>query len=279
MFYRVVMQGRALGGADVDEVKRHFVRVTGLPAAFAEQLFGGIPQIIKRQVPQTDAERIAATLRAIGAAATVEPEPPAAEAETPEGIQVVAAPLNAGPPTIIPGAMAPPPSAPVPSRHTRWLRLLRGRWSLLRDAFMLAALAILLTPVVEDLLAEMRHTSAPARVAPKRTPAAEVVPPAPVMVATLMYGPWRCTDQRTGVSTYWSYGANGALIFHGDVLSDAPAPAGAAASAPNGWKLEGQRLFHTFAQRAPDIYTVAQLTLARLRYGDERDFDIECRRP
>ena len=87
MFYRVVMQGRALGGADLNDVKRDFVRVTGLPVPVAEQLFGGMPQVIKRQVPQTDAERIVATLRAIGAAATVEREPPGAEDETPEGIQ------------------------------------------------------------------------------------------------------------------------------------------------------------------------------------------------
>ena len=99
------------------------------------------------------------------------------------------------------------------------------------------------------------------------------------MKETSLHGPWRCTDQRTGVSTYWSYGANGVLTFHGDVLTDGPAPPGIAASAPIGWKLDGQRLFHTFAQRAADTYTVSQLTLARLRYGDERGFDIECRRP
>ena len=278
MFYRVVMQGRALGGADIGEVKRHFVRVTGLPVTVAEQLFGGMPQVIKRRVAQTDAERIAATLRAIGAAATVEIEPPGTEDETPEEIRMVAHPFNHGPPTIIPGSMAPPDSTPAPSRHARWLRTLRSKkWSLLRDAALLVAGAVLLAPIADSLLETTRPTPAPARVAPKR-PAA-TVPSAPVMTATLLHGPWRCTDQRTGVSTYWSYGANGVLTFHGDVLSDGPAPSGAATSAPTGWNLEGQRLSHTFAQRVPDTYTVAELTLARLRYGDERELDIECRRP
>ena len=131
MYYRVVMQGRALGGADIGEVKRHFVRVTGLPVTVAEQLFGGMPQVIKRRVAPTDAERIAATLRAIGAAATVEIEPPGTEDETLEEIRMVAHPFNQGPPTIMPGSMAPPDSTPAPSRHARWLRTLRSKkWSL-----------------------------------------------------------------------------------------------------------------------------------------------------
>lgn len=275
MYYRVVIQGRTLGGADVDEVKRHFVRVTGLPARVAEQLFGGMPKVIKRQVPQTDAERIAATLRAIGAAATVERELPGTEDETPEGIQVVATALNAGPPTIIPGS-APPPDVTPPSRNSRTLRALRARLPLLLGGAVVVAGAILLAPVVDDLVANLRPAPAPARVAPARATAPEIVQSAPVMNPTLMHGPWRCTNQRTGVSTYWTYGADGDLIFHGDALSDRARPG---TSGPTGWKLEGQRLSHTFAQRAPDTYTVAELTLARLQYGDERDLAIECRRP
>ena len=113
MFYRVVIQGRTLGGADVEEVKSQFVRVTGLPLGVAEGLFGGMPQVIKRQVPKTDAERIAATLRAIGAAATVEREVPGTDDETPEGALMIATPFNNGPPTIIPGV-------------SKWLQLSRS---------------------------------------------------------------------------------------------------------------------------------------------------------
>jgi len=57
MFYRVVMQGRTLGGADIEEVKKQFVRVTGLPMSVAEQMFGGMPQVVKRQLAQPDAWR------------------------------------------------------------------------------------------------------------------------------------------------------------------------------------------------------------------------------
>ena len=279
MFYRVVMQGRTLDGAAVDEVKRHFVRVTGLPAAVAEQFFGGGPQVIKRQVPQTDAERIAATLRAIGAAATIERELPATEDKTPAGIQVVATPLNAGPPTIIPGAVPLPPSTPAPSRHARWLRAAGAKWPMLLGGIVLVAGAILLAPVVDDFVMSLRPTTAPAQAAPKRTPTPEGVQAAPVMNATLMHGPWRCTDQRTGVSKFWSYGADGTVIFYGDVLRDGPPRNGLDAPAPTGWKLDGQQLRHTFAQRAPDAYTVTELTLARMRYGDGRDLEIQCRRP
>jgi hypothetical protein len=279
MFYRVVMQGRTLGGADVEEVKRQFVRVTGLPATVADGLFGGMPQVVKRQLTQADAERIAATLRAIGAAATVERELQGKEDETPEGIRVVATPLNAGPPTVIPG-MEPPPVeiAPV-SRQRRWLDTMREKWPLILGGLALVAGAILLEPFAADLVGRMRRSPAPAPVAAKPAPPPEVVEPVTELNANFLQGPWRCTDQRTGASTYWSYAADGALIFHGDVLKEGGAPRGAAASAPTGWKLEGRRLLHTFAQRAPDTYAVADLTLTRLRYGDERGLEIQCRRP
>ena len=279
MFYRVVMQGRTLGGADVDEVKRHFVRVTGLPARVADNFFGGVPQVIKRQVPQSDAERIAATLRAIGAAATVEREPSSTESETPEGIQVVATSLPAGPPTVAPGAVPQADSTPAAARHVRLLRALRDKRLLLMGGTVLVAGAILLAPIVDDLLRSVRSSPTPTRAAPVRATAPEVVPPAPAINPSLLRGPWRCTDQHTGVSAYWSYAAVGVLIFHGDALSDRHTPLGNPPSAPTGWKLDGRRLLHTFAQRAPDTYTVAELTLSHLRYGNDRDLDIECRRP
>ncbi|MFO1325404.1 MAG: hypothetical protein U1F15_15260 [Burkholderiales bacterium] len=283
MFYRVVLQGRTLGGADVEEVKRQFVRVTGLPPSVADRLFGGTPEVIKRQVPQTDAERIAATLRAIGAAAVVERELPGAEDATREGVRVVVAPLHNGPPTIIPGGAGPADSAPVASPRARRLRTVREKWPMVAGGIALVAVAILLAPYIDDLVADLRRATSPAPppapVAPARTPTAAAAAHAAPLNAALLHGPWRCVDQRTGVSTYWSYADHGTLIFHGDALSDRPAPGAAGASAPTGWKIEGRRLSHTFERGAPVTYTLTDLTLSRLRYGDERGADIECRRP
>src|SRR5690242_18941189 len=121
MFYRVVMQGRTVGGAELATVKREFVRVTGLPVRVADDMFGGMPKVIKRKVPQADAERIASTLRAIGAAATVEREVGVVDAEdaTHEGIEIIAAPLGHGPPTVAPGMT--PPETPAASRPKKGL--------------------------------------------------------------------------------------------------------------------------------------------------------------
>jgi len=279
MLYRVVLQGRTLDGADVKEVKKHFIRVTGLPTLAADELFEGTPQVIKRQLSQTDAERIAATLRAIGAAATVERELPGTGDESPEGIHVVAAPLHAGPPTVIPGSEPLPVTAPAPSRQARLLRAVRAKLPLFLGGAALVAGAIVLAPFVDDFVQNLRSDPAPTPVAPVRAPEPDAAHAPPPMNPTLIHGPWRCVDQRTGASTYWTYVESGTLIFHGDVLSDRPPPPAIAASAPTAWKLEGQQLLHTYAQRVPDAYTVTDLTLSRLRYGDGRRLDIQCRRP
>jgi len=276
MFYRVVMQGRTLGGWDVAAVKRDFVRVTGLSAKAAEDLFGGMPKVIKRQMAQSDAERIAATLRAIGAAATVERELAGTEDKTPEGIRIVATPLNSGPPTVIPG-MEPPVEPPVPkSKARRVLDALAEKWPVIAGAAAVIAGAVLLAPYADELLTKMRRAPAAAVAKASPTPVEPVLPTA-ALNPTLLQGPWRCVDQRTGVSTYWSYSPDGILIFHGDVLSDRPAPRNS--STPTMWKLDDRRLLHTFDQHAPETYTVAELTLTRLRYGNERGLDIACRRP
>ena len=281
MFYRVVIQGRTIGGADVHEVKYQFVRVTGLPLGVVEGLFGGMPQVIKRQVPKTDAERIAATLRAIGAAATVEREVPGTDDETPEGALVIVTPFNNGPPTIIPGAAASLEVSPAAARRARMRRAMRSKWTRLGGGAILVAGAIVLAPFAEDYLPGMNSAPAPVRAAPARAPVSEVeaVQSTLVINASLLQGPWRCTNQRTGVSAYWSYGANGGLIFHGDVLSEKPPSSELAASTPTRWTVEGQRMSHLYQQRAPDTYTLTQLSLARLRYSGERGLDIECRRP
>jgi len=279
MYYRVVMQGRTLGGADVEEVKRHFMRVTGLPPGVAEKFFGGMPQVVKRKMRESDAERIAATLRAIGAAATVEREVGSGDDETADEIRIVANPLNAGPPTVIPGSQAASNETVAPSRSRRWLREALDKWPMLLGVVAVVAAAVLLAPVANDYLTQIRR--APAPPIPPAKPA--IVPqanePAAALNPSLLHGPWRCTDQRTGVATYWSYNPDGSLVYHGAVLSDRQAPPSSDAAAPNAWKVEGRRLVQSYAQRAPDTYAVDMLTLSRLHYGNDRGLEIECRRP
>ena len=94
-----------------------------------------------------------------------------------------------------------------------------------------------------------------------------------------LHGPWRCTDQHTGASTYWTYAPTGALTHHGDVLSDRPARTSTdTPTAPVGWTLEGRRILHALAEGASNAYTVGELTLSRLRYSDGK-LEIQCRRP
>ena len=130
MFYRVVLQGQVAHGADVSEVKREFMRITALPSSVTDRLFGGMPKIIKRQVLEADAERIALTLRAIGAPATIERESEAGPDAGPEGPATLA-PLG-GTDTIA-FHDSPPVEAPVSSKTSRWPRPragggCRGSW-------------------------------------------------------------------------------------------------------------------------------------------------------
>ena len=277
MFYRVVMQGRTVGGADLATVKREFVRVTGLPVRVADDMFGGMPKVIKRKAEQADAERIAATLRAIGAAATVERENPGSDAgdATDRGIEIIAAPLS-GPPTVAPG-MAPPDEAPVRSKKG-WASDLREKWPVVLGTFALVGAAVYFADEVSGLLSIFRP--APAAVAPKAGPregADQAAAGAATFNPSLLHGPWRCVDQRTGLGVYWNYAPDGGLVFHGDVLSDRPAAT--AADAATGWNLEGTKLLHRHAKGEVDAFKVAFLSLSRLRYVGDRGYEIECRRP
>jgi hypothetical protein len=279
MFYRVVMQGRATGGADIATVKREFVRVTGLPVSVADDMFGGMPKVIKRKAPQADAERIAATLRAIGAAATVEREVASNDAddETDEGIEIIAAPLGNGPPTLAPGMAPPEAPAIAGSLQKAWVRDLRDKWPVALGTIALVGAAMYFAPDVSGWVASFRPP--PAAPAPKAVARQTDAEPAQASVAfnpSLLHGPWRCVDQRTGLGVYWSYGAEGGLVFHGEVLSDRGAPASGAAV---GWGLEGAKLLHKNPQGEVEAFKVTNLTLSRLRYVGDRGLEIECRRP
>lgn len=278
MHYRVVLQGRTVGGADIEHVKREFIRVTGLPAKMADTYFDGMPHPVKRQVSQADAERIAATLRAIGAAASVEREVAEGEEEDRGEIRIVANPLISGPPSIIPGMGGATMAAPVVS-PPRWVRQLREKLPLIAGAVVLALGAMQLAPIVDEFIQTVKP-AAPAP-APAKPAAHPEEPGAPAALnALLLPGPWRCTDQRTGITTYWTYQEDGKVIYHGDTFKDGALVATSPKDAPSAWKLAGDRLVLTFPQGETEALAVQALTLGNLRYGDPRKrIEIDCRRP
>ena len=235
MFYRVVMQGRTVGGADLAVVKREFVRVTGLPVNVADDMFGGMPKVIKRKLEEADAERIAGTLRAIGDADDAD-----------EGIDIIAAPLGNGPPTVTPG-MVPPPDVAPPRKGMQWLTNVREKGPIVIGTLAIVGAAVYFAPEVSGWVSSFRTPEpalpkAAARVDPGQAAATVAVPVNP----SLLHGPWRCVDQQTGLGVYWNYGSDGALTCHGDVLSDRSAPSNAAA---NGWRIEGGKLLHKHTLR------------------------------
>ncbi|MFO1303632.1 MAG: hypothetical protein U1F54_07855 [Burkholderiales bacterium] len=278
MFYRVVMQGRTVGGADVAAVKREFVRVTGLPVRVADDMFGGMPKVIKRKAGQADAERIAATLRAIGAVATVERESPGAadDDDADEGIEIIANPLS-GPPTVAPGIT--PQYPPPTSKNSRWLSDLREKLPALLGVLAVLGAAVYFGPEASDYIMTLRKpTDAPEPKAAKSAVGEQSAAGQSLTFnVTLLHGPWRCVDQRTGLGVYWSYNADGGLLFHGEVLSDRIASTGP--SVPTAWRLENGKLLHQHSGGEVDSFKVGFLSLARLRYVGDRGLEVECRRP
>jgi hypothetical protein len=278
MFYRIVLQGRATADHDLATVKREFARVTGLPENVSERLFAEAPQSLKDNLTQADAERIAATLRAIGAAVTIERDLLASLDSADGGVRELQAPDHRGPPTIVPGSeAAPTPASAPPTRVQRMLRRSRPYLAFAVGTPIAVVLLLVLGPHASDAFRALRPARTATAEPVKRLPAEPPPPPAPPS-ASALHGPWRCTDQRTGLAVYWTYGADGALTFHGDTIKEGAARPGDP-SVPSGWQLEGNRLAFTFAQRPPVAYTVSDLSLMRLRYGDGRDVDIQCRRP
>lgn len=138
---------------------------------------------------------------------------------------------------------------------------------------------VLLAPFADDALLALRPARA-ASAAPIKPKSAETPAPASLArpSASALQGPWRCTDQRTGLAAYWTFGADGTLTFYGDTFKEGAArPVDPAV--PNGWQLTDDRLVLTFAQKLPVSYKVSDLSLSRLHYSDGRDLDIQCRRP
>jgi hypothetical protein len=277
MFYRVVLQGRAAGDRDMATVKREFARVTGMPQDVTERLFAHAPHPLKERVAQADAERIAVTLRAIGAAVTVERDLLASLDSVEGDAQEIMPPEHRGPPTVVPGSEAAAAPAP-PTASQRMLRRLRPFLPYFIGIPLMIGALLLLAPFADDALRALQPVRTKPPEPPRPVPVE--VAPAPLLPpnANVLNGPWRCTDQRTGLSTYWTFGADGTLVFHGDTFKEDPART-ADGTVPTGWHYEDARLVMTFADKPPLSYPVSDMSLSRLRYGDGNETDIQCRRP
>jgi hypothetical protein len=271
MFYRIVLQVHAQGGAALDEVKRQFSSVTGLPANVTEQLFAAAPTVLKRQVEQADAERISQTLRAIGANVTVEP---VFHVPVPVGIDPVTVP---GLPRTAAAIELPPP--PVTEQATRSsMRRRAARLAKVVAAAVVLAGAIVVAYQYEESLRDARQSARPASVAKKPAHAADASPEAPAFTREHVVGPWRCTDQNTGASTYWVYGEDGVLSYHGDDANHGDKPI-LRPDLPIAWALDGDRLTWRYEAAPPRTIVLDRLALMQLDYRDAQGDAIRCRRP
>jgi hypothetical protein len=271
MFYRIVLQSHAQQGAALEEVKRQFSYVTGLPASVTDQLFAAAPTVIKRQVEQVDADRISETLRAIGANVTVEP---VFHAPVPVGLDPVTVP---GLPMRAAAIELPPPpvaeQAARPSMRRRAVRLAKAV-----VAAVILAGAIVVAYQYEETLREARHSSRQVPVVKKPTLAADAPPEVPAFKPSHIVGPWRCTDQNTGASTYWVYGEDGALSYYGDDANHGDKPI-ARPGLPIAWALDGNRLTWRYEAAPSRTVVLDTLVLMQLDYRDAQGDAIRCRRP
>ena len=255
---------------------REFARVTGMPQNVTEDLFAKAPQLLKDRAAEADAERIATTLRAIGAAVTVERDLLASQEAVDGGVQELVAPNHRGPPTEAPGSVPAPAPTPL-SAVQRLRRRLRPRLRILVGASLAVILVVALAPFADDILRALDPMPVVPPV-PVKPSAVETPTPAAPPKAIDLHGAWRCTDQRTGLSVYWTFEADGTLTFHGDTFKDGP-PLASDPDVPTGWQLTGDRLEFTFARKPPIAYTVSELSFSQLHFSDGRNLDIRCRRP
>lgn len=271
MFYRIVLQVHAQNEVALDEVKRKFSYVTGLPANVTEQLFATAPTVLKRQIEQADADRIAQTLRAIGANVTVEP---VFHTPVPVGIDPVTVP---GLPSAAAAIELPPP--PVAEQATRPSTRLRfGRLAKVVVAAVVLAAAIVVAYQYEEAWREARESPAKAPVAKQSARAADAPPEVPAFKPDHIVGPWRCTDQNTGASTYWVYGEDGTLSYHGDDANHGDKPI-VRPDLPIGWSLDGNRLMWRYETAPSRTVVLDKLVLMELDYRDSQGDAIRCRRP
>lgn len=269
MLYRIVLHSNFPPGADPAAVKREFARVTGLTQGVTEQLFGVASTVIKRQVAKADAERIAATLRAVGVQTTVE-----LEGGAPDNVPL-------GDPTIAPAIDALAGPAAKPSQAKRFAGRLRRYADV---GLMLAALAGLGWALLQ-LYDYLHPPVAPVRAAPKPAAAVAAEPPpaapAPLKAANLE-GPWRCTQQRTGLVEYWLYRMDGTLVFNGEADFSKGEKLLQGPDVPDGWRLVGNRVLWLYPGKGEDAAranTATELTLTRFDFEDVKGDATSCRRP
>ncbi|MFO1398136.1 MAG: hypothetical protein U1F48_13830 [Burkholderiales bacterium] len=270
MLYRIVLHSKFPEGSDPATVKREFARVTGLTRDVTEQLFAPASTVIKRQVQRADAERIAATLRAVGVQTTVE-----LEGGAPDNVPL-------GDPTVAPAldALAGGPVKPSPTKR------LAGRLRTYTDVvLMVAALAGLgwaLLQVYEHLHPPADLGKPVPKAAVTRPPVADApAAPAPLKAANLE-GPWRCTDQRTGLVHYWLYRADGTVVFNGESDFTKGEKPQEGPDVPIGWRLAGRKVVWLYPNKPEDAAranNVIELTLTRFDFEDAKGDAISCRRP
>ncbi len=275
MYYRIVLQGHVADGRNQAEVRHQFSRVTGLPPGVTAQMFGSTPNVIKRQLPRADAERIAATLRAIGASVTLEPDYQGPSAGGLDPVTLPAIP-NFGPIGLPPE----PAAAPPPSRGSRALRKL-GQWALpVLGVGLIVAAALYFAPEFEAFVRKWRKAPEPppmtvVRKAPiDAAPAQEASGPR----ADHVHGPWRCTNQTDGSSTYWIYRPDGTLAYVGDDMKHGDQPI-AGPDVPTTWALDGDDLRLGGPGGAERALKIERLTLMQLEYRDPKGNATRCSRP
>jgi hypothetical protein len=267
MLYRVVLQGPPVGDENAAQVQREFMRVTALPEHVTAQLFAQMPQVLKRGLPEADAERIAQTLRAIGAVAAVEREATFRAG----GID----PLTITPVTPPPDTVESSPASATPSA----LRRARPFVLWVAGVAVPVAVATVSAPAFDDWLSTLRPTAGPAApaVGPKRarTPAPLETP---VFNPTFAHGPWRCTDQRTGTTTYWLYAEGGLLAYLGNEIEHGDRPI-SGPDFPDTWSITPEQLTWRFATKPPQNFKLLDLSFVHLNYAVNAGHETHCIRP
>lgn len=271
MLYRIVLHSKFPEGSDPATVKREFARVTGLTREVTEQLFGTASTVIKRQAARADAERIAATLRAVGVQTTVE-----LEGGAPDNVPL-------GDPTVAP-ALDALANAPVkPSSTKRLAGRLRRYTDVVLMIVALAGLGWALLQLYEYLHPPVDITKAVPKSTVARPAATEPSAPASVpLKAANLEGPWRCTHQRTGLVEYWLYRADGTLVFNGETDFSKGEKPREGPDVPIGWRLVDRKVLWLYPGKAEDAArrnAVVELTLTRFDFEDGKGDTISCRRP
>jgi hypothetical protein len=270
MFYRIVLQGQVQQGVALDDVKRQFSYVTGLPPSVTDRLFGAAPTVIKRQVAETDAERISATLRAIGAIVTVEPLLHVPRPVGPDPVTVPGLPTAAE--FEVPKARPPEQDSRPPPRQRH------RRVHPAAVAALTVAVAMVAAHQYEEHLRAARRSPPRPVSAQRPAEAPEVATEAPVFRSAHIVGPWRCTDQNTGASTYWEYAEDGVLSYFGDDRNHGDKPI-AHSGHPSGWALSGNRLTFRHEAAPARSVTLGRLSFIELEYRDAKGDEVRCRRP